>query len=107
MQLIAQGVGAATGIATGCIRVLHRPEDLAQLEDGEVLVIQRSHPAWTIGMQRAGAVICEYGSISSHTAVVAREMGVPCVVAVANATSICITGMLVCVNGELGTIHAL
>lgn len=107
MILIAQGIGAGTGTITGRIRVLNSPDQLDQLKDGEVLVVQHSHPAWTVGMHRAGAVICEQGGIISHAALVARELGVPCVVAVPNATSLFITGMLVCVDGEKGTIHEI
>jgi pyruvate,water dikinase len=105
MKLIAQGLGASTGIVTGQVRVLSSPSELDQLVDGEVLVVQHSNPAWTVGMLRAGAIISEFGGIISHAAIVAREMGVPCVVAVEHATSLLANGMLVRVDGETGTIH--
>lgn len=105
MDLIAQGLGASTGIVTGRVRVLSSPSELDQLEAGEVLVVQHSSPAWSIGMLRAGAIISEYGGIICHAAIVAREMGVPCVVAVDHATSVLANGMFVRVDGEAGTIH--
>src|SRR6266852_4807973 len=105
MKLIAQGLGASTGIVTGRVRVLSSPNELDQLGEGEVLVVQHSSPAWTVGMLRAGAIISEFGGIISHAAIVAREMGVPCVVAVEHATSVLVNGMLVQVDGETGTIH--
>jgi len=105
MKLIAQGLGASTGVVTGRVRVLSSPNELDQLETGEVLVVQHSSPAWSVGMIRACAIISEFGGIISHAAIVAREMGIPCVVAVENATLLLANGMLVRVDGETGTIH--
>ncbi len=105
MKMIAQGLGVSTGIVTGRVRVLFSPEELDQLQIGEVLVVQRSSPLWTVGMLRAGAIISEVGGMISHAAIVAREMGVPCVVAVERATSLLANGTLVQVDGETGTIH--
>ena len=105
MKLIARGLGASTGVATGRVRVLFSPDELNQLETGEVLVVQHSSPAWSIGMMRACAIISEFGGIISHAAIVAREMGIPCVVAVERATVLLTNGMLVQVDGETGTIH--
>lgn len=105
MNLIAQGLGASTGIVTGRVRVLSSPDELDQLETGEILVVQHSSPAWSLGMPRASAIISEYGGIICHAAIVAREMGVPCVVAVEHATLLLVNGMLVRVDGETGTIH--
>jgi pyruvate, water dikinase len=105
MKLIAQGLGASTGIVTGRVRVLSSTDELDKLEAGEVLVVQHSSPAWSVGMLRAGAIISEFGGIICHAAIVAREMGVPCVVAVEHATSLLVDGMLVYVDGESGTIY--
>lgn len=105
MKLIAKGLGASTGTVTGCVRVLSSPDELDQLETGEVLVVQHSSPAWSLGMLRAGAIISEYGGIICHAAIVAREMGVPCVVAVEHATKLLANGMFVRVDGEVGAIY--
>lgn len=105
MKMIAQGLGVSTGIVTGHVRVLLNPEELDQLQAGEVLVVQRSSPLWTVGMLSAGAIISEVGGMISHAAIVAREMGVPCIVAVEQATSLLTNGMIVRIDGETGTIH--
>ena len=68
-------------------------------------MVQHSSPAWSVGMTRACAIISEFGGIISHAAIVAREMGIPCVVAVERATVLLTNGMLVQVDGETGTIH--
>lgn len=105
-KLLAQGAGVSTGTATGKVRVLLSPDELHQLEYDEVLVVQRGLPNWAVGMIRACAIISENGSIMSHIAIIAREMGVPCVVAVEHATTLLCNGMLVCVDGEAGTVHS-
>ncbi len=104
-KLIARGLGASSGNYTGRIRVMHHPDELDQLQAGEVLVVKSSNPAWTLGMLKAGAVLSELGGVISHSAIVAREMGIPCIVGVKNATSVLVTGMTVRVDGEKGDIY--
>src|SRR5690349_12371262 len=99
MKMIAKGLGASTGNYTGRVRVIYHPDEISQLEAGEVLVVQRSHPIWTVGMLQAGAIVSETGGLISHAAITAREMGIPCIVAVENATSLLVNGILVCIDG--------
>ena len=105
MKILASGLGAGIGQYTGRVHVISSPDELNQLQEGEVLVVKRSNPVWTVGMLKAGAVISETGGIISHSAIVAREMGVPCIVGVENATSLLHTGMTVSVDGENGNIY--
>jgi phosphoenolpyruvate synthase/pyruvate phosphate dikinase len=105
MKIIAKGLGASTGIITNRIRVIFSPDELDQLKDGEILVVKSSSPAWTVGMLRASAIISEFGGIISHAAIVAREIGIPCIVSVEHATSLLLNGMLVHVDGETGLIY--
>ncbi|HLZ60600.1 MAG TPA: PEP-utilizing enzyme [Ktedonosporobacter sp.] len=107
MDALASGLGASSGHHIGRIRLIAHPHELDQLQTGEVLVVRRSNPAWTVGMLKAGALISESGGIISHTAIVAREMGVPCIVGVQNATSLLVTGMRVDVDAEQGKIYRL
>ncbi len=105
--IIARGLGASSGSYTGRIRVMDNPDQLDQLQAGEVLVVKSSNPAWTLGMLKAGAVLSELGGVISHSAIVAREMSIPCIVGVKNATSILVTGMTVRVDGEKGHIYII
>lgn len=104
MKLIACGTGASSGQYTGRPRVINSVDELDLLQDGEILVIKASDPAWTVGMLKAGAFISELGGIISHAAIVAREMGIPCVVAVPDATTLLSNYNIVTVDGRTGTI---
>ena len=77
------------------------------LEPGEVLVAPLTDPAWTPLFLPAAAVVVNVGALMSHAVIVARELGIPCVVAVDGATQRIRTGDLVEVDGTAGTITVL
>jgi pyruvate, water dikinase len=106
MQLIARGMGASAGVATGSTRVVHSVNELHTLLEGEVLVVRESNPVWTVGMLRAAAIVAELGGPICHAAIVAREIGIPCVVAVEDAMRVLGTGTTITVNGSEGVIYA-
>lgn len=105
MKVIAKGVGASAGKYEGKIHIIDRVENLDDLQEGEILVVKKSNPAWTVGMLKAGAMISEHGGIISHMAIVAREMEVPCVVGVEHATTLFKNGTVVVLDGEKGIIY--
>lgn len=98
------GLGASAGVAVGPVRVLHNPQDGIDLLDGEVLVAPTTSPDWVPVMQRAAAVVTDSGGMTSHAAIVTRELGVPCVVGVRTATTDLADGEVVTVDGGAGTI---
>jgi pyruvate,water dikinase len=97
------GTGIATGRATGRIRVLHAPDPQA-LAPGEILVVRHADPGWTPLFSRAAGLVMEVGGVMCHAAVVAREMGLPAVFGVRDATRLLVDGSLVTVDGVAGTI---
>jgi len=103
---IAFGIGVSPGIADGMLRVVNSVKELDSVLQGEILVVKKSNPAWTVGMMKASALICEVGGIICHAAIVAREMGIPCIVNVPDATSVMTTGTRVRVDGTEGKIYA-
>jgi phosphoenolpyruvate synthase/pyruvate phosphate dikinase len=105
-ESLASGVGVSAGMYTGTVRVVLRIEDLSSLQDGEILVVMASNPVWTVGMLKSGAIITELGGPICHAAIIAREFGIPSVVAVDNITNILQTGMRVTVDGTHGLIFS-
>lgn len=99
----AQGTGVSPGTARGAVRVLD-VGSLAELEPGEILVAAFTDAGWTPYFGLAGAVVTDSGGPMSHAAVVARECGIPCVVAVADASRRLRTGQLVEVDGSTGRV---
>ncbi|HEU4721987.1 MAG TPA: putative PEP-binding protein, partial [Gemmatimonadaceae bacterium] len=103
---ILRGLGASPGAATGRVRVLAGPSQSAQLQPGEVLVAPMTTPDWVPLMKRAAAIVTDAGGMTSHAAIVSRELGIPCVVGTRSATRTLRDGMLVTVNGGEGTVLA-
>ena len=101
---ILTGLGACSGTATGYARVIHDPEDAADLEPGEILVAPVTDPGWTPLFASAEAVVVNVGSPLSHAAIVSRELGIPAVLAVSQATKRIKDGMLITVDGTAGTV---
>ena len=82
------GRAAAAGVATGPVCVVHSPHEFSKLRKGDVLVAPFAAPVWTPLFRLASAVVIEIGSSAGHAAIVAREYGIPAVVAVSQATTL-------------------
>ncbi|MFC7068771.1 PEP/pyruvate-binding domain-containing protein [Halobaculum lipolyticum] len=100
------GTGAAPGVVEGRVRVVTDPGETG-LEAGEVLVAPYTDPGWTPLFATAAAVVTEVGGRLTHGSLVAREYGIPSVVAVEDATSLLRTGERVRVDGAAGTVDLL
>ena len=105
-QLLVRGLGASPGIVAGRVRVLSRTDQSGQLEPGEILVARMTSPDWVPLMRRAAAVVTDAGGMTSHAAIVSRELGIPCVVGTREATKTLQAGSLVTVDGTRGTVVA-
>ena len=105
-ELLVRGLGASPGIGSGRARVIARATDSASLLDGEVLVAAMTSPDWVPVMRRAAAIVTDAGGMTSHAAIVSRELGIPCVVGTGKATTTLRTGAEITVDGTAGTIHA-
>jgi rifampicin phosphotransferase len=99
------GQPASPGRATGPVRIVHGPGDFDRFQPGEVLVARATAPAWTPLFARAAAVVTDGGTLAAHTSLVAREYGIPAVVATGDATTRLRDGQRVTVDGSAGTIH--
>lgn len=100
------GMGVSAGTATGRARVITSAAaaEETDLRPGEVLVAPFTDAAWTPLFVSAAAVVVETGGMLSHAATVAREYGIPAVVAVRGATSLIRDGQSVTVDGAAGTV---
>ncbi|MDT7635538.1 MAG: pyruvate, water dikinase, partial [Pseudonocardiales bacterium] len=98
------GVAASPGSATGTARVVDDPDEV-DLEPGEILVCHTTDPSWASLMSLAAGLIIDVGGPLSHGAIVARELGVPCVIGTRNGTRVIRTGDTVQVDGSTGVVH--
>ena len=99
-----KGIGASAGRVTAHARVLHGPEDFAQMRPGDVLVAATTTPAWTPLFAMAAAVVTDVGGPLSHGSIVAREYGIPAVMGTGVATRRIRSGQVIVVDGSAGTV---
>jgi len=84
--------------------ILGGPEDFEKFQQGDVLIAVTTTPAWTPLFALAGAVVTDIGGPLSHSSIVAREYGIPAVMAVSAATHTIKNGQMVTVDGGKGTV---
>jgi pyruvate,water dikinase len=97
------GIGCCPGVVRGWARVVTDPKT-AEVHAGEILVAERTDPGWILLFAGASGVVVERGSVLSHSAIVARELGIPAVVSVPGLASWLKTGDLIEVNGTSGVV---
>jgi phosphohistidine swiveling domain-containing protein len=99
-----KGLACCKGVVTAKVRVIEDPR-VEALMPGEILVARHTDPGWIAVFANAAGVIAERGSLLSHSAIVAREMGVPCVVSLKGVTQWLKTGDIVRLDGGAGTVE--
>ena len=99
------GVSAARGVATGTVRVVRHDLDVERLRPGDVLVCATLSAAWTVVLPTVVAVVTDSGGVLSHSAIMAREFGLPAVVAAGDASRVLVDGQLVEVDGDAGIVR--
>ncbi|MGK5091964.1 phosphoenolpyruvate synthase [Deltaproteobacteria bacterium TL4] len=101
-----KGTGCYPGVVEEKIRLIFSPEDELSL-NGQILCTVRTDPGWAPLFPTAGGIIVERGSTLSHSAVVARELGIPAIVGIPGITKILKDGELIRMNGESGIVELL
>ncbi len=102
-QEICSGAGLGNKIISGKARILHSPSDSSKLQEGEILVTERTDPDWDPLLKKAAAIITNQGGRTSHAAIVAREVGSTAVVGTINGTEKIKDGQVITVSTALGT----
>jgi rifampicin phosphotransferase len=104
---VLKGLGGSPGVVEGAVFVVNGPEDFAHFPKDAILVARTTNPAWTPLFYQAIGVITESGGPLSHGAVTARELGLPAVMGVRNATRLLRNGERVRVDGRNGQVLRL
>jgi len=102
-----KGMTARGGRVKGVVRVVERAADIGKLNEGEILVAPETTPDYVVGMKMAGAIVTNQGGITSHAAIVSRELGVPCVIGTKIATQVLKDGDLVEVDADKGVVKII
>jgi pyruvate,water dikinase len=100
---VLKGLGCSAGIVRGKVRVVHQAHETRSL-DGDILVTSSTDPGWVTLFPSASAILVERGSLLSHSAIVSRELGIPCVVGISGLLQTLKTGDVVEMDGTRGTV---
>jgi pyruvate,water dikinase len=104
-KVILKGAAASTGIGSGKVVVIHSPNEIDQIKEGDVLVTEMTTPDFVPAMKRASAIVTDQGGRTCHAAIVSREIGIPCVVGTETATKDLKTGQTISVDGAKGIVY--
>lgn len=100
------GIGACAGIVRAKVKIVHSVAESSGLE-GCIMVAERTDPGWVPLFPISKGILVERGSILSHSAIVAREMGIPAIVGVNNLLAVLKDGDEVEMDGSTGTIRII
>ncbi len=106
-NVIVRGLPASPGIGAGIARVIFDPhgKEAQEFKEGDILVTKMTDPDWVPLMKKAAAIVTDEGGMTSHAAIVSRELGIPCIVGTGNATEVIKTGTEVTVDGSRGVVY--
>ena len=102
---ILKGLGSSPGSATGKVKIIRSMEDLAKIEEGDILVAKMTSPDMVISMHKSAAIITDEGGATSHASIVSRELSIPAIVGTKNATGTLRDGQTVTVDAYHGLVY--
>lgn len=105
---LVTGVAVGEKIGTGKVHVILDPDKIKDFKEGDILVTSMTDPAWEPIMKRASAIVTDRGGRTCHSAIISRELGLPCIVGTENATQILRSGTdatVSCAEGAVGNIY--
>jgi len=103
--VLVSGLGASPGQAAGSVRLVHKLDQLDKVEPGDIIVTEMTTPDMVPAMKRAAGIVTDQGGMTSHAAIVSRELGVPAVVGTDGATARLQDGEDVTIDGDKGTVE--
>ena len=105
-QVLLKGAPASPGLVSGPVKIVPDIKRLDKVKKGDIMVTDMTTPDFVPAMKRAAGIITNRGGLTSHAAIVSRELGVPCIVGTTTATHILKDGMVVTINGQTGEIFS-
>ncbi len=103
-DVLVHGLGASPGIVSGAVRIVTKLDHLDQVQEGDILVTEMTMPDMVPAMKRAAGIVTDEGGMTSHAAIISRELGVPAVVGTGSATRDLQDGQPITIDGDKGTV---
>jgi pyruvate,water dikinase len=104
-KILLKGLGASPGVAGGPVRIVSDEMNLEVVKKGDVMVTAMTSPDMVPAMTRAAAIVTDEGGMTCHAAIVARELGIPCIVGASHATELLKDGEKITVDGSMGVVY--
>jgi pyruvate,water dikinase len=104
-KVLARGLPASPGIAFGRARIILDVKQAKDFQKGDILVTKMTDPDWVPIMKIASAIVTDEGGMTSHAAIVSRELGIPAVVGTGNATKVIKDGQEITVDAMRGIVY--
>lgn len=101
------GTVANTGTAVGRVAICRDLDSINKVQSGDILVTSMTRPEYMATIKKAAAIVTDEGGITCHAAIVARELGIPCIIGTKIATQVLKDGMQVAVRANHGTVIKL
>ena len=102
-----KGMTACGGKASGVVHIIRKVHDIINVKDGDILIASMTRPEMVVAMKRAAGIVTDEGGITSHAAVVSRELKKPCVIGTKNATKVFKDGDHVEVDADHGIVRKI
>jgi len=107
MKLLLQGIGVCKGTVTGKAIILKDLTNVPEIEEGYIIVTPFFTPLMSILLSKSKGILTDFGGVTSHGAIIAREFNIPCIVALNEATSFIKDGQMICIDGSKGEIYEI
>jgi len=104
-EVVVSGLGSSPGVASGKARIVKKLDQLDKVGEGDVIVTEMTTPDMVPAMKRAAGIVTDEGGMTSHAAIVSRELGVPAVVGAGDGTTTLADGQPITIDGDKGTIR--
>jgi pyruvate,water dikinase len=104
-DVLVSGLGSSPGKATGKARLVGKLDQLDKVGEGDIMVTEMTTPDMVPAMKRAGGIVTDEGGMTSHAAIVSRELGVPAVVGTGNATAVLEDDRRISIDGDKGSVR--
>ncbi len=104
-DVLLKGLGASPGVASGPAQIVTKLDQLDKIGEGDIIITEMTTPDMVPAMKRAAGIITDEGGMTSHAAIVSRELGVPAVVGSGGATTQISDGQVITIDGDKGTVE--
>lgn len=106
-KIILKGIPASAGIVEGKVKIVDAEKKIFGFRKGDILVARITNPSMIMIISKALGIVTDIGGLTSHPAIISRELGIPCVVGTEKATKLLKNGMKIKVNGKKGIVYEI